>query len=125
MAGPMPPQGPQGGPPPGPGPGAQPPGPPPAQTPVPGPDPEGQSPAMKAVSMAHDGLAQLGAIFEKSKGEVSPEEQKQLAGIIQSFEALVHSLSGEGGQGQPPAAKPPGGPIPAMAGKGSTPLDQG
>jgi hypothetical protein len=125
MPGPMPPQGP-GAPAPG---GA----PPPSQPNQGGPGPDqgspdqmdGQSPAMKAVSMANDGLNALGAIFEKAKGQIKPEESAELAKIIQAFQGLVESLSGGGDQGQAPAAKPAGGPMPAMAGKGSTPMDQG
>ena len=123
MPGPMPPQ----GPPPQSPPGMSPPPNQPPQNAGPGPqggsELDGQSPAMKSVSMANDGLMQLADIFEKAKGEVSPQEQSQLAKIITDFQGLVASLSGQGGQGQPPSAKPPGGPMPAMAGKNSTPLD--
>ena len=108
--GPMPPQGPpQGAPPPSPSP--QPEGPP-------GP-PQGDSPAMKFVSMAQEGLQGLGTLLEQAQGQVSPQELQKFGQIVQAFESFISEMGeGEGPKEQGP---PPGGPMPAMAGKGSVP----
>lgn len=78
----------------------------------------GQPKPEEIVGMISQGLGMLGKMFQGAGGAVSPQEQKQLSDITNSFQSLIQSLQSNS---QPqPQQSGSGAPIPQNAAPGGS-----
>lgn len=93
---------------------------PPQQVPGPQGQPQGQDKLMSLVNGIGDGLMQFQQILGQAQGQVPPEFEQRLGGIIEQYTSLISDLS-TGGQQAAPAQAPQGQPVPMEAGRAGTP----